>query len=45
MEEFKTKFMIQLKTPYTHIERAIPITGTLQIEIVSWITNRGFYCR
>ncbi len=28
--------MIQLKTPYTHIERAIPITGTLQIEIASW---------
>ena len=30
--------MIQLKTPYTHIERAIPITGTLQIEIASWQT-------
>ena len=28
--------MIQLKTPYTHIDRAIPITGTLQIEIASW---------
>ena len=28
--------MIQLKTPYTHIERAIPITGTLRIEIASW---------
>ncbi len=40
MEEFKTKFMIQLKTPYTHIERAIPITGTLQIEIASWQTYK-----
>ena len=28
--------MIQLKTPYTYIERAIPITGTLRIEIASW---------
>lgn len=28
--------MIQLKTPYTHIERAIPITGMLRIEIASW---------
>ena len=25
MEEFKTKFMIQLKTPYTHIERAMTL--------------------
>ena len=32
--------MIQLKTPYTHIERAIPITGTLQIEIASWSTMK-----
>ena len=32
--------MIQLKTPYTHIERAIPITGTLQIEIASWQTYK-----
>lgn len=32
--------MIQLKTPYTHIERAIPITGTLQIEIASWNTYK-----
>jgi hypothetical protein len=40
MEEFKTKQMIQLKTPYTHIERAIPITGTLQIEIASWQTYK-----
>ena len=28
--------MIQLKTPYTHIERATSITGSLQIEIASW---------
>lgn len=28
--------MIQLKTPYTHIDRAIPVTGILQIEIASW---------
>ena len=40
MEEFKTKFMIQLKTPYTHIERAIQITGTLLIEIASWQTYK-----
>ena len=32
--------MIQLKTPYTHIERAIPITGTLRIEIASWQTYK-----
>ena len=32
--------MIQLKTPYTYIERAIPITGTLQIEIASWKTYK-----
>ena len=32
--------MIQLKTPYTHIERAIPITGTLLIEIASWKTYK-----
>lgn len=32
--------MIQLKTPYTHIERAIPITGTLRIEIASWNTYK-----
>ena len=32
--------MIQLKTPYTHIERAIQITGTLQIEIASWQTYK-----
>ena len=32
--------MIQLKTPYTHIERAIPVTGTLQIEISSWQTYK-----
>ena len=32
--------MIQLKTPYTHIERAIPITGTLLIEIASWQTYK-----
>ena len=32
--------MIQLKNPYTHIERAIPITGTLQIEIASWQTYK-----
>ena len=32
--------MIQLKTPYTHIERAIPITGTLLIEIASWRTYK-----
>ena len=36
----ETKFMIQLKTPYTHIERAIPITGTLIIEIASWQTYK-----
>ena len=36
----ETKFMIQLKTPYTHIERAIPITGTLLIEIASWQTYK-----
>ena len=32
--------MIQLKQPYTHIDRAIPITGTLQIEIASWQTYK-----
>ena len=32
--------MIKLKNPYTHIERAIPITGTLQIEIASWQTYK-----
>ena len=32
--------MIQLKNPYTHIERAIPITGTLLIEIASWQTYK-----
>ena len=32
--------MIQLKTPYTHIERAIPITGTLLIEIALWQTYK-----
>jgi hypothetical protein len=32
--------MIKLKTPYTHIERAIPVTGTLQIEIASWQTMK-----
>ncbi len=32
--------MIKLKTPYTHIERAIPITGTLLIEIASWQTYK-----
>lgn len=32
--------MIQLKTPYTHIERAIPITGTLRVEIASWEVKR-----
>ena len=32
--------MIKLKTPYTHIDRAIPITGTLQIEIASWQTYK-----
>ena len=32
--------MIQLKTPYTHIERAIPITGTLLIEMASWQTYK-----
>ena len=32
--------MIQLKTPYTHIERAIQITGTLLIEIASWQTYK-----
>ena len=32
--------MIQLKKPYTHIERAIPITGTLLIEIASWQTYK-----
>ena len=32
--------MIQLKTPYTHIERAIPITGTLLIDIASWQTYK-----
>ena len=32
--------MIQLKTPYTHIERAIQIIGTLQIEIASWQTYK-----
>ena len=32
--------MIQLKTPYTHIERAITITGTLLIEIASWQTYK-----
>jgi len=28
--------MIQLKTPYTHFERAVAKTGTLVIEIASW---------
>jgi hypothetical protein len=28
--------MIQTKTDYTHIDRAVPITGKLQIEIASW---------
>ena len=32
--------MIQLKNPYTHIERAISITGTLLIEIASWQTYK-----
>jgi ribosomal protein L3 len=32
--------MIKLKTPYTHIDRAVPITGTLQIEIASWQTMK-----
>ena len=32
--------MIQLKTPYTHIDRAVPITGMLQIEIASWQTYK-----
>ena len=32
--------MIQLKQPYTHIERAVPITGTLRIEIASWHTYK-----
>ena len=32
--------MIQLKTPYTHIDRAISITGTLLIEIASWKTYK-----
>lgn len=32
--------MIQLKTPYTHIERAVPITGKLLIEIASWKTYK-----
>ncbi len=32
--------MIQLKTLYTHIERAIPIIGILQIEIASWNTYK-----
>ena len=32
--------MIQLKNPYTHIERAIQITGTLLIEIASWQTYK-----
>ena len=32
--------MIQLKTPYTHVDRAIPITGTLRIEIASWQTYK-----
>ena len=32
--------MIQLKTPYTHIDRAVPITGTLLIEIASWKTYK-----
>ena len=32
--------MIQLKTQYTHIERAVPITGTLLIEIASWQTYK-----
>ena len=32
--------MIKLKTPYTHIERAIPITGKLLIEIASWQTYK-----
>lgn len=32
--------MIQLKTPYTHIERAIQITGLLLIEIASWQTYK-----
>ena len=32
--------MIQLKTPYTHIERATSITGTLLIEIASWQTYK-----
>jgi hypothetical protein len=30
--------MIKLNTPYTHIDCAIAITGTLQIEIASWTT-------
>lgn len=30
--------MIKLITEYTHIDRAVLLTGTLQIEITSWIT-------
>ncbi len=32
--------MIKLNVPYTYIERAVPVTGTLQIEISGWITTR-----
>jgi hypothetical protein len=31
--------MIKLKSAYTHIDRAVVLTGTLQIEITSWITT------
>lgn len=31
--------MIQLKSAYAHIDRAVVLTGTLQIEITSWITT------
>lgn len=30
--------MIKLNTEYTHIDRAVLLTGTLQIEITSWVT-------
>ena len=31
--------MIKLKSAYTHINRSVMLTGTLQIEITSWITT------
>lgn len=34
--------MIKSNKPYTHVERATAITGTLQIEVVCWQTFKDF---